>query len=100
MLGEHGVIAHVLVVLGLVSARGSVIIHDLPMVDHHVLEKKKNSSFVISKNVMSKVIFEPNNVDISLKVCYIFLSSIISKINIPAIYIMYFSTIFIYANLI
>ena len=72
MLGEHGVIAHVLVVPELVSVQGSVIIHDLHMVDHPVLEKRKNSSFVTSKNVMSKVIFEPNNVDISLKVCYHF----------------------------
>ena len=80
MLGEHGVIAHVLVVLELVSVQGSVIIHDLPMVDHPVLEKRKNSSFVTSKNVMSKVIFEPNNVGISLKVCYFFVSSIISEI--------------------
>ena len=73
MLGEHGVIAHVLVVPELVSVQGSVIIHDLPMVDHPVLEKRKNSSFVTSKNVMSKVISEPNNVGISLKVCYYFL---------------------------
>ena len=73
MLGEHGVIAPVLVVPELVSVQGSVIIHDLPMVDHPVSEKKKNSSFVTSKNVMSKVISEPNNVGISLKVCYYFL---------------------------
>ena len=99
MLGGHGVIAHVLVVLGLVSAQGIVIIHDLPMVDRPVLEKRRNSSFVTSKNVMSKVIFEPNNVDISLKVGYYFFvfHNIIN--NIRALYITYLSIIFIYANL-
>ena len=99
MLGEHGVIAHVLVVLGLVSAQGIVIIHDLPMVDHPVLEKRKNSSFVTSKNVTSKVIFEPNNVDISLKVCYHFFFDNIRN-NIRSLYITYLSIVFIYANLI
>ena len=99
MLGEHGAIAHVLVVLELVSVQGSVIIHDLPMVDHTVLEKRKNSSFVTSKNVMSKVIFEPNNVDISLKVCYYFFVYINIR-NIRALYITYLCIVFIYANLI
>ena len=100
MLGGHGVIAHVLVVLGLASAQGIVIIHDLPMVDHPVLEKRKNSSFVTSKNVMSKVIFEPNNVDISLKVCYYFSVFINIRNNIRALYITYLCIVFIYANLI
>ena len=101
MLGEHGGIAHVLVVLELVSLRDNVIIHDLPMVDHPVLEKRKNSSFVTSKNVMSKVISEPNNVGISLKVCHFFVSSINSEIiNIPAIHITYLSNIFIFTFLI
>ena len=60
------------------------------MVDHHVLEKRKNSSFVISKNVMSKVIFEPNNVDISLKVCYyfVFFDNIENKYTINLYYVL------------
>ena len=87
MLGGHGVIAHVLVVLGLASAQGIVIIHDRPMVDHPVLEKRKNSSFVTSKSVMSKVIFEPNNVGISLKVCYHFFFDNIRKYTITIYYV-------------
>ena len=68
MLGEHGVTAHDLAELELVSARGSVITQDQLTVEHLVLEKKKNSNFATLRIARLEKIFVQNNVVIYLKV--------------------------------